>query len=73
VKQGAIAALGFNYYDVGRQTGKMVVQVLKGAKPGDIPVQGVEKMELFVNPGAAATMGVKLDPKLLSEAKEIIE
>lgn len=73
VKQGAIAALGFNYYDVGRQTGKMVVQVLKGAKPGDIPVQGVEKMELFVNPGAAATMGVKLDPKLLSEAKEIVE
>ncbi len=73
VKQGAIAALGFNYYDVGRQTGKIVLEVLGGANPGDIPVQGVEKMELFVNPGAAGKMGVKLDPKLLSEAKEVIQ
>ena len=39
--RGAIAAIGFNYYDVGRQTGKIVVRVLKGEKPGDIPVEGV--------------------------------
>ena len=49
--RGAIAALGFNYGDVGRQTGKIVVRVLKGEKPGDIPVEGVEITELFVNPG----------------------
>lgn len=73
VKQGAIAALGFNYYDVGRQTGKMVVQVLNGANPGDMAVQGVEKMELFVNPAAAQKMGVTLDSTLLDEAKEIVK
>ncbi len=73
VKQGAIAALGFNYYDVGRQTGKIVVEVLGGAKPGDIAVQGVEKMELFVNPEAARKMGVRLDPKLIEEAKEVVK
>jgi len=73
VKQGAIAALGFNYYDVGRQTGKIVVQVLNGKKPGDIAVQGVDKMELYVNPGAAKKMGVKLDQSLIDEAKEVVK
>ena len=51
----------------------MVVQVLNGAKPGDMAVQGVEKMELFVNPAAAQKMGVTLDPTLLDEAKEIVK
>lgn len=73
VKQGAIAALGFNYYDVGRQTGKIVLQVLNGTKPGDIAVQGVDKMELFVNPSAAKKMGVTLDKSLISEAKEVVK
>src|SRR3546814_2787178 len=35
VKRGAIAAWGMNYYNLGVQTGKMVVKILKGAKPGD--------------------------------------
>ena len=73
VKQGAVAALGFNYYDVGRQTGKIVVQILNGAKPGDIAVQGVDKMELFVNPSAAEKMGITLDKSLIAEAKEVIQ
>jgi putative ABC transport system substrate-binding protein len=73
VKQGAIAALGFNYYDVGRQTGKIVLQVLNDTKPGDIAVQGVDKMELFVNPGAAKKMGITLDASLIAEAKEVIK
>ncbi len=73
VKQGAVAALGFNYYDVGRQTGKIVYQVLQGAKPGSIAVQGVDKMELFVNPDAAKKMGITLDKGLISEAKEVIK
>lgn len=73
VKQGAVAALGFNYYDVGRQTGKIVLQILNGAKPGSIAVQGVEKMELFVNPESAKKMGISLDKSLIAEAKEIIQ
>ena len=60
VPRGAIAALGFNYHDVGRQTGKIVLRVLKGEKPGDIAVEGVEITELAVNPGAAKKMGVTI-------------
>lgn len=73
VARGAIAALGFNYYEVGRQTGDMVVKILNGQSPGDIPVQGVKNTELFVNPGAAKRMGLTLSPEFLSKAKSIVE
>ncbi len=73
VKRGAIAAVGFDYYDVGRQTGKMVARILKGEKPGDIAVEGVEITQLFVNPGAAAKMGVTLPEALVAGAKEVVK
>jgi putative ABC transport system substrate-binding protein len=73
VPRGAIAALGFNYYDVGRQTGQIVVRILKGEKPGDIPVQGVEIMELFVNPAMAEKMGVKIPDAVVARAKEVVK
>ena len=72
VPRGAIAALGFNYGDVGRQTGKIVVRVLKGERPGDIPVEGVEITELFVNPGAAEAMGVTLPEAVVARAKTVV-
>jgi putative ABC transport system substrate-binding protein len=73
VARGAIAAIGFDYYDVGRQTGKIVARVLKGEKPGDIPVQGVETVQLYVNPGAAKAMGVAIPDAVLQRAKKIIQ
>jgi putative ABC transport system substrate-binding protein len=73
VKRGAIAAIGFNYYDVGRQTGRIVVRILKGEKPGDIPVEGVEITELFVNPGAAERMGVRVPDAVIAKAKEVVK
>jgi putative ABC transport system substrate-binding protein len=73
VKRGAIAAIGFDYYDVGRQTGKIVARVLKGEKPGDIAVQGIEITQLFVNPGSAEKMGVTLPEALIASAKEVVK
>ena len=73
VPRGAIAALGFNYYDLGRQTGKMVVRVLEGEAPGTMPVEGVETTELFVNPAAALAMGISLPPAVVERAKAVVE
>ncbi|HLB81032.1 MAG TPA: ABC transporter substrate-binding protein [Dongiaceae bacterium] len=73
VPRGVIAAIGFNYYDVGRQTGKIVLRVLKGEKPGDIPVEGVEITELHVNPGAAAKMGVTIPAAVIARAKTVVQ
>ena len=46
VPRGAIAATGFDYLDVGRQTGRMVARVLRGDKPGDIQVEYAQTLEL---------------------------
>ena len=73
VPRGAIAAMGFNYYEVGRQTGEMVVQILKGAKPADIPVSGVKKTDLWLNPKSAAKMGVTIPEAMIAEAVKVVE
>jgi putative ABC transport system substrate-binding protein len=73
VKRGAIAALGIDYSDLGRQTGKVVLRILKGEKPGMIASETSNKLQLFVNPGAAQKQGVALSPDLLKDAAEIIK
>ena len=45
VQRGTVASLGFDYYDVGRQTGQQVVRVLRGEEPGEIPVERVKKTQ----------------------------
>ncbi|MEM7024972.1 MAG: ABC transporter substrate-binding protein, partial [Pseudomonadota bacterium] len=66
VARGAIAALGFDYYDVGVQTGHMVADILRGQKPADRPVERVQITELHINPGAASRMGVRLPDTVLA-------
>ena len=73
VKRGAVAALGINYSDLGHQTGRIVVRILKGEKPGAIASQTSDNLELFVNTGAAAKQGVTLSPELVKEAKTVIK
>ena len=73
VPRGAIAAMGFNYLDVGRQTGEIVLRVLKGEKPGDIPVETIQRTQLWVNPKAATRMGITLEPGLIEAAAKVIE
>ncbi|WDD95405.1 ABC transporter substrate-binding protein [Burkholderia sp. FERM BP-3421] len=73
VKRGGIAALGINYGDLGRQTGKIVVRILKGEKPGAIASETSSNLELFVNTDAAAKQGVTLSPDLVKEAKTVIK
>ncbi|MGB3878740.1 ABC transporter substrate-binding protein [Shinella zoogloeoides] len=73
VSRGAVAALGFNYKDVGRQTGEVVVRILKGEKPGDIAVKVAAGTDLVINKGAAAKMGVTLPEAVVGRATRVIE
>ncbi|WP_372700311.1 ABC transporter substrate-binding protein [Castellaniella sp.] len=73
VKRGAIAALGVNYHDLGLQTGQLVVRILKGEKPGDIPSETSARVELFVNPAAAEKQGVTLSEALIKSAAQVIQ
>ncbi|MHA7971360.1 ABC transporter substrate-binding protein [Rhizobium terricola] len=73
VNRGALAALGFNYFDVGKQTGEIVARVLKGEKPGDIPVTVAAGTDLVINKKAAAKMGVTFPESITSRATKTIE
>lgn len=73
VKRGAIAALGINYYDLGLQAGAMAVDILKGAKPGEMPSQMGDKLELHLNLDAAKKQGVTLSPDLVKSAANVIQ
>jgi len=73
VARGAIASVGFNYHDVGVDTGKIVARVLKGEKPGDIDVGFATGTNLVVNKGAAAKMGVTIPDAVLKRAVKVIE
>ncbi len=73
VKRGAIAAFGVNYFEMGRQAGRIVVRILKGEKPGAIKPETSDKLELFVNPGAALKQGVTLPDTLIQSAKEVVK
>ena len=73
VARGAIASVGFNYHDVGVDTGKIVARVLNGEKPGDIDVGFATGTNLVVNKGAAAKMGVTIPDAVLKRAVKVIE
>lgn len=73
VDRGAVAALGFNYFDVGKQTGAIVARILKGEAPGDIPVTVAAGTDLVINKGAATRMGVTLPEAIVSRATRTVE
>ncbi|MFD1228042.1 ABC transporter substrate-binding protein [Pseudochrobactrum kiredjianiae] len=73
VSRGAFIALGFNYYDVGKQTGEVVVRILKGEKPGDIPVNVAAGTDLVVNLVAAKKMGIEIPQAVVDRASKVIK
>ena len=73
VARGAIAALGVDYYALGRETGKIVVRILNGEKAGAIPVYTPQKLELFVSPKNALAEGITLPQAVIDNAKEVVE
>lgn len=72
-ERGAVAALGGDYYGMGRQTGKIVVRILKGEKPGDIASEKPQKTQLYVNLKAASQQGVTLPKEVIDSATKVIE
>ena len=72
VKRGAIAAYGVNFYDLGRATGKIVLRILQGEKPGNIASSVSSDLALFINPAAAQKQGVTLSPEFLKQADKIV-
>jgi putative ABC transport system substrate-binding protein len=73
VARGALAAVGFNYFDVGVQTAALVDRVLKGENPGAIPVAFASGTDLHVSKKTADAIGVTFPPAVLERASRIVE
>jgi putative ABC transport system substrate-binding protein len=73
VSKGAMAAYGWDYFQIGHFAGRKAAQILRGEKPGDIPWELGGKLLLMINEKAAKTQGAIISPELLKKADRIIQ
>ncbi|RCW61960.1 ABC transporter substrate-binding protein [Halanaerobium sp. ST460_2HS_T2] len=71
VEQGAIATLGIDYYQLGRQTGSMAARILNGAAPAEMAVESSEELKLYINQKSASEIGLEIPADLLESADTI--
>ncbi len=72
IEAGGLMTYGTNYSELFRRAATYVDKILKGAQPGDIPVEQPKKFEFIVNLKAAKQIGLSIPPSVLARADRVI-
>ncbi|MDI1265711.1 MAG: ABC transporter substrate-binding protein [bacterium] len=73
VYDGCLMSYGINLFESWRRAATFVHKILRGEKPGDIPLEFPTRLDLIINLRTARTLGLTVPPTLLAQADEVIE
>jgi putative ABC transport system substrate-binding protein len=73
IEAGGLVAYTPNYHDLFRRAAKCVDKILRGTKPGEIPIEHSTRFQLLINLKTARAIGLTVPPRLLARADELIE
>lgn len=71
VKDGAFATYGVDYDYLGKETANMIIEIINGADPAEMPVRTMDEMQIYINSQTAADMGIEIPADILDKATDL--